>query len=48
MQFIENGGTLGSKNDPVNDSGIKQLCIFYNLAYFKKITIMHIVEFMHT
>ena len=23
MQFIENGGIIGSKNDPVNDSGVK-------------------------
>jgi hypothetical protein len=23
MQFIENGGIVGSKNDPLNDSGVK-------------------------
>ena len=48
MQFIENGGILGSKNDPVNDNGVKQLCIFHKFPYFKHITIMHTIEFMHT
>lgn len=48
MQFIENGGILGSKNDPLNDCGVKRFRIFYKLSYFKHITISHIVEFMHT
>ena len=38
MQFIENGGILGNKNDPVNDNGIKWLCIFYKFPYFNNIT----------
>ena len=48
MQFIENGGILGSKNDPLNGCGVKRLCIFYKLPYFKHITIRHTVDFMHT
>ena len=48
MQIIENGGIAGSKNDPLNDSGVKRLCIFYKLPYFKHITIRHTVDFMHT
>jgi len=48
MQFIENGGIRGSKNDPLYDSGVKRVCIFYKLPYFKHITIRHTVEFMHT
>ena len=49
MQFFENGGILGSKNDPVNDdNGVKRFYIFYKFPYFKHITIRHIVEFMHT
>jgi hypothetical protein len=31
MQFIDSGGICGSKNDSFNDSGVKQLCIFYKL-----------------
>ena len=48
MQFIENGVILGSKNDPLIGYGVKQLCIFYKLLYFKHITIRHTVDFMHT
>ena len=48
MQFVANGGILGSKNDPLNDSGVKRLCIFYKFPYFKHISIRHIVDFMHT
>ena len=48
MQFIKDGGICGSKNDPLNDSGVKILCIFYKFPYFKHITIRHIIDFMHT
>ena len=48
MQFIKDGGICGSKNDPLNDSGVKRLCIFYKLPYFKNISIRHTVDFMHT
>ena len=48
MQFINDGKICGSKNDPVNDSGVKILCIFYKLPYFKNISIRHTVDFMHT
>jgi len=48
MQFIENGGIRGSKNDPLYDSGVKRVCIFYKFPYFKHITIRHTVDFMHT
>ena len=48
MHFIENGDIPGSKNDPLNDSGVKWLCIFYKFPYFKHITIKHIVDIMHT
>jgi len=41
MQFINNGGICGSKNDPLNDSGVKRLCIFYKLPYFNHIAIRH-------
>ena len=47
MQFIKGGGIFGSKNDPLNDSGVKRLCIFYKLPYFKHINIRHTVDFMH-
>ena len=30
MQFIKDGGICGSKNDPLNDSGVNILCMFYN------------------
>ena len=48
MQFIENGGIVGSKNYPLNDTSVKLLCIFYKLPYFKHISIRHIVDFMDT
>ena len=48
MQFIKDGGIYGSKNDPLNDSGVKRLCIFCKFPYFKHISIRHTVEFMHT
>ena len=48
MQFIKDGRICGTKNDPLNDSGVKRLCIFYKLSYFKHISIRHIVDFMHT
>ena len=48
MQFIKDGGICGSKNDPLNDSGVKILCIFYKLPYFKHISIRHTVDFMDT
>lgn len=48
MQFIQNGGIRGTKNDPLNDSGVKRLCIFYKFPYFKHIVIRHTIDFMHT
>ena len=48
MMFIESGGICGSRDDPCNESGVKQLCIFYKFPYFKNIAIRHIVDFMHT
>ena len=47
MQFIKDGGICGSKNDALNDSGVKILCIFYNFPYFKHTSIRHIFDFMH-
>lgn len=47
MQFIDNGGNCGSKNYPLNDSGVKRVCIFYKFPYFKHITIRHNIDFMH-
>ena len=48
MQFIKDGGICGSKNDPLNDSGVKIFFIFYKFPYFKHISIRHTVNFMHT
>jgi hypothetical protein len=48
MWFIESGWIYGSRDDPCNESNVKQLCIFYKLPYFKDIAIRHIVDFMHT
>ena len=48
MQFIKDGGICDSKNDPLNYSGVKRLCIFYKFPYFKHMSIRHIVDFMHT
>ena len=48
MQFIKDSRICGSKNDPLNDSGVKILCIFYKFPYFKHISIRHTIDFMHT
>ena len=48
MQFIKDGGICGSKNDLLNDSGVKRFYIFYKFPYFKHISIRHTVDFMDT
>ena len=48
MHLIENGGIIGSKNDPINDNGVKWLCIFYKFPYFKHISIRNTIDFMRT
>ena len=47
ISFIENVGIAGSRYDPCNESGVKQLCILYKFPYFKDIAIRHTVDFMH-
>ena len=39
IQLVKDGGVCGSKNYPLNDSGVKLLCIFYKFPYVKHISI---------